>query len=133
MVELEVDCGSGTYIRSIARDLGETLGCGGLVDVLVRTRIGPFRLEEAVAFDAIAADSVSALLRPAVEAVAGLPRKVLDPAEVADIVAGRRIAAGAELGGGPVALLDASGRLVAVGEVDVAGGQVQPRKVLVGG
>src|SRR4051812_7138067 len=37
-LELEIACGSGTYIRSIARDVGEALGCGGLVDVLVRTR-----------------------------------------------------------------------------------------------
>ena len=43
-LELQVDCGSGTYIRSIARDIGEILGCGGLVEVLTRTRIGPFRL-----------------------------------------------------------------------------------------
>ena len=47
-LELEVDCGSGTYIRSIARDVGEALGCGGLVEVLVRTRIGPFRLADAI-------------------------------------------------------------------------------------
>jgi tRNA pseudouridine55 synthase len=38
----------GTYIRSIARDVGEALGCGGLVEVLVRTRIGPFTLAEAL-------------------------------------------------------------------------------------
>ena len=41
-LEFTVDCGSGTYIRSIARDVGEALGCGGLIEVLVRTRIGPF-------------------------------------------------------------------------------------------
>src|SRR5205823_4343017 len=39
-VDLEVRCGKGTYIRSLARDLGELLGCGGLVQVLRRTRIG---------------------------------------------------------------------------------------------
>ena len=45
-LDLEIDCGSGTYIRSIARDLGEALGCGGLVEVLTRTRIGPFTLDD---------------------------------------------------------------------------------------
>ena len=39
LLELEIDCGSGTYIRSIARDVGDELGCGGLVAVLSRTRI----------------------------------------------------------------------------------------------
>ena len=48
LVELVVACGAGTYIRSIARDLGESLGCGGLVQVLTRTRIGRFRIEDAV-------------------------------------------------------------------------------------
>ena len=40
-LELEVDCGAGTYIRSIARDVGQALGCGGLIEVLTRTKIGP--------------------------------------------------------------------------------------------
>src|SRR5262249_42878594 len=41
-LELEVVCGKGTYIRSLARDLGERLDCGGLVETLRRTRVGPF-------------------------------------------------------------------------------------------
>ena len=48
-LELEIDCGAGTYIRSVARDLGETLCCGGLIEKLVRTRIGPFELATAAA------------------------------------------------------------------------------------
>ncbi|MCS7022484.1 MAG: tRNA pseudouridine(55) synthase TruB [Gemmataceae bacterium] len=47
-LELEVDCGKGTYIRSLARDVGEKLGCGGYVDALRRLRIGPFTLQQAV-------------------------------------------------------------------------------------
>ena len=46
-LEIEVECGRGTYIRSLARDLGEALGCGAHLASLVRTRVGPFRLEEA--------------------------------------------------------------------------------------
>ena len=46
LLELEIACGGGTYIRSIARDVGEALACGGLVATLVRTRIGPFTVEE---------------------------------------------------------------------------------------
>lgn len=134
-LELEIDCGSGTYIRSIARDVGEAMGCGGLVEVLVRTRIGPFTLEDAVHPDRISAGSLPGLLRPAVEAVAGLPRLVLDAGQVADIAAGRRLSAGREdlagIAPGSIALVDAEGRLVAVAEVDPAGGGVQPRKVFV--
>ena len=90
-LELEIDCGAGTYIRSIARDVGEALGCGGLVEVLVRTRIGPFTLEDAVDLAGLSAESIARQLRPAVEAVAGLPRLVLDPDQVAAVAAGRRL------------------------------------------
>ncbi len=96
-LELEIDCGVGTYIRSIARDAGEALGCGGLVEVLVRTRIGPFRLEDAVDFAGLSAESLPRWIRPAVEAVAGLPRLVLGPDQVSVVAAGRRLSA-AELG-----------------------------------
>lgn len=50
-VEVEVDCGKGTYIRSIARDLGAKLGCGGLVATLRRTRVGPFTAEQAIGLE----------------------------------------------------------------------------------
>ncbi len=134
-LELEIDCGSGTYIRSIARDVGEALGCGGLVEVLVRTRIGPFTLDGAVDPPGISAQSLPTLLRPAVEAVAGLPRLMLDPGQVAAIAAGGRLSAEpADLAGispGSIALVDADGRLIALAEANPAGGWIQPRKVFV--
>ncbi len=46
-LDLEITCGSGTYIRSIARDLGDQLGIGGVVSELERTRIGPYSMEGA--------------------------------------------------------------------------------------
>jgi len=45
-IDLEITCGPGTYIRAIARDLGEKLGCGGLMSRLRRLQSGPFRIEE---------------------------------------------------------------------------------------
>ena len=42
-LELDIDCGSGTYVRSIGRDLGQVLGCGAVMSALVRTRVGPYR------------------------------------------------------------------------------------------
>lgn len=48
MVEFKVVCGKGTYIRSLAHDLGRQLGCGGLLASLCRTRIGKFKLKDAV-------------------------------------------------------------------------------------
>ena len=50
-LDVEIDCGKGTYIRSIARDLGAKLGCGGLVETLRRTRVGPFTAEQGIGVD----------------------------------------------------------------------------------
>lgn len=75
-LDIEVDCGKGTYIRSIARDLGAALGCGGLVQTLRRTRVGPFLAGQGASLDA---DPASVTLRPMAEAVAGLPHVTLEP------------------------------------------------------
>ncbi len=54
-VDVEVDCSSGTYIRSLARDLGEALGVGGHLTALRRTAVGPFTLEHARTLDDVVA------------------------------------------------------------------------------
>ena len=75
--DVEIHCGKGTYIRSIARDLGAALGVGGLVQTLRRTRIGPFTAEEAVGLDADA-ETVRNKLVPLARAIAHLRRVTLD-------------------------------------------------------
>jgi tRNA pseudouridine55 synthase len=52
LLQLRIGCGGGTYIRSIARDLGQALGCGGCLQTLVREKSGPFRISDAVKLDA---------------------------------------------------------------------------------
>lgn len=74
--DVEVYCGKGTYIRSIARDLGAKLGCGGLVQTLRRTRVGPFMAEQGVGVDEPPAD-IGAVLRPMAQAVVGMPTDCL--------------------------------------------------------
>jgi len=53
-----IDCGRGTYIRSIARDLGERLNCGGYLTQLARTKIGKFSIGDAVTIEKLQADGV---------------------------------------------------------------------------
>jgi len=53
---VEIDCGRGFYVRSFANDLGEKLGCGAHLEHLLRTRVGPFRLETAVGIDVLRGD-----------------------------------------------------------------------------
>ena len=67
-----VACGSGTYIRSLAADVGDALGCGAHVEALVRTHVGQLRLEDAVPWAVIQAgdaSSLAAAIRPADQAV----------------------------------------------------------------
>lgn len=61
-LELAVDCGKGTYIRSIARDLGQVLGVGGLIQSLRRTKVGPFTAELGIGIDADLATIQNSLL-----------------------------------------------------------------------
>lgn len=60
-LDVAVDCSAGTFIRSLARDLGADLGVGGHVTVLRRTAAGPFTLEDAVALDDAAPDALMSL------------------------------------------------------------------------
>lgn len=127
-VRFRAAVGGGTYLRSLARDVGEELGCGAHLAALTRTRVGPFRLEEAVAPDAVTAGH----LRAAAVLVAGLARRNLDQAGRAAVVHGRPVPAGQGEGeregeGGPVALF-ADGELVAVAER--VGDALKPRVVV---
>ena len=64
-LSIVVDCGRGTYVRSIARDVGATLGAGGYLSALRRTRVGPFGLDRAATLEALAERGVDAFLLPA--------------------------------------------------------------------
>jgi tRNA pseudouridine55 synthase len=132
-LELEVDCGAGTYIRSIARDLGEALGCGGLVETLIRTRIGTFTIEHAVELDDLSTKSIIRYLRPSLDALADLPRRVLNPDQIAAVATGRRLSSqefpDPSIPPGEVALLGPDDRLIALAESNPAEGWLQPRKV----
>jgi tRNA pseudouridine55 synthase len=130
-VDLEVRCGKGTYIRSLARDLGERLGCGGLVQVLRRTRVGPFRAEDAVALDVDAA-TARARLCPLAMAVADLPGVTVVARAAANLRQGKAV----PLPPGSVpttdecAVFSEDGGLIAVARWDARRHLVQPVKVL---
>ena len=91
-VDVEVDCSSGTYIRALARDLGEALAVGGHLTALRRTRVGGFGLEQARALDELAeAPSLSYDLDAA--CLASFPRRDIDAGQVLDCAHGRPLAA----------------------------------------
>lgn len=113
-LDVVVDCSSGTYIRSLARDLGAALGVGGHLTALRRTRIGPFDVADAVDVDAIAD---ARLASPAEAAVAVLPRFDVTADEARDLRHGKRLTgAAARLEAAPAAAVAPDGSLVGVVE-----------------
>jgi tRNA pseudouridine55 synthase len=122
-LDLEIDCGKGTYIRSIARDLGDSLGIGGLVQTLRRTRVGPFTAEQGIGLNAA---DVRDRLRPVAEAVGELPRVELPEDLAVRFRQGQRVAcAAADV---DTAAVFGGAELLGIGEV--SGGRVKPKLVL---
>ena len=132
---LRIVCGRGTYIRTLAADLGATLGCGGAVEFLVRTRVGPFERAQAVSAAEIrsaAPDAVWSRLLPPETALSGWSAVHLDArAAVAflhgqpgDIVAPPRVPATR------VRVHDEFGTMLGVGELLTGGRAVKPSRIL---
>jgi tRNA pseudouridine55 synthase len=133
-LRLRVVCGKGTYLRALATDLGTSLGCGAAVERLVRTRVGPFALGEALPWAALEVDSGAALwarVRPAEAALEGWPAIRLDTRAAARFEHGQAVdtAPPRTSGGSLVRVHTADGRLCGVGEV-VEGGRTRPMRVL---
>lgn len=113
-LDVVVDCSSGTYIRSLARDLGTALGVGGHLTALRRTRIGPFDVADAADVDALAD---APLLGPAAAATAVLGRFDVTADEARDLRHGKRLLGAAErLPASPTAAIDPEGVLVGIVE-----------------
>ena len=128
--EFEVECSKGTYIRAIARDAGESLGVGGHLAALRRTRTGRWNVARAVPLDHL--DDASAVERAWItpeDAVGHLPRITVAEPDAVAIRRGGRVAVNEDLPEGPsIAMYEPDGALIGIGER--IGAQLQPRKVL---
>lgn len=111
---LEVECGSGTYIRSLGRDLAERVGTSAVMSVLTRTAIGPFRLADAWSPEQLTLDDLAEWLQPPLAAVPYLERLTLTAAELERVRNGLRMSRSALRLTGEVAALDESGDLRAI-------------------
>ncbi len=116
-LQLAIRCGSGTYVRSLGRDLAERLGTAAVMSALQRTSIGAFTVAEACSPDQISRDSLQDLLLPPVRAVEMLPRVQLNATQLEEVSHGRAI----ELEPGyptdesdEIAAVDAAGQLAAI-------------------
>lgn len=90
-VSAEIDCGTGTYVRSLGVELGKTLGTRALMSHLVRTEIGPFKLDDAIRIDHGLPENFLESLQPPVTATRMLPQLPLNDELVEEIDNGRAI------------------------------------------
>ncbi|TDD82602.1 tRNA pseudouridine(55) synthase TruB [Actinomadura darangshiensis] len=125
-VDASIACSSGTYIRALARDLGASLGCGGHLTALRRTRVGPYDLAAARTLDQLA-EKLEIL--PLAEAVASVfPRRDVSEDDARKVAHGGRLPA-AGLGPGPIGVFAPDGTLLAL--VEERGKTAKPLAVFV--
>ncbi len=134
---IDVACGAGTYVRALARDVGEAVGNAAYLGALARTASGPFELGDAVSLDALrtaALDGqagVARLLRPIDAGLEDMGSVQLAAAEADRIVLGQTVKLPPDLESteAPVRVVDSHGRLVAIARI--RGSTLAPDKVLV--
>lgn len=133
VLRLRVECGSGTYVRSLVRDLGEALGCGAHVVELRRLWIDPFRNPRMWTFAELEAlaergeASLEACLLPLEAGMDAWPRAEVDAAGAARLAYGQA-AVGVEGAAGEVAVFGPAGRVLGLGTCDGEGG-LKPRRM----
>lgn len=128
-VVIDVQCSAGTYVRTLAQDIGAALGCGAHLSALTRTAAGGFLLENGhtlAALEALAADQRTALLQPADCLVAHLPAAVLAAAGARALSLGRGVAHPAAPGLTRVYASDGA----FLGLAEAIDGQLVPRRLV---
>ena len=133
LLRLHIECGSGTYVRSLVRDLGELLGCGAHVAELRRLWVDPFREPRMWTLEALQAlaerseRSLDACLLPIESGMSAWPEVRVAAAQAVRLGRGQGVD-GDFRPAGSVAILDESGRALGLGEVD-AGGCLRPQRL----
>ena len=128
---MRIRCGKGTYVRTLAADVGAALGCGAALAGLVRTRVGPYTLEAAVSWDEIrearTGDGLWARLLPPDSALVGLGAVRLDAAGTRAFAHGQAAPTGERVGG-LLRVYGPDGGLLGVGQG--LGDRVKPERLL---
>jgi tRNA pseudouridine55 synthase len=129
---LSAECGKGTYVRALARDMGRVLGCFGHVSALRRTGVGSFREQDGVSLEQLEAADAAALaglLQPVSAGVQGLPTISVSRADAARLARGQAVllrGRDAPIVEGSVAIFT-QGDLIALAEA--AEGELRPRRI----
>jgi len=138
IIRCRVKCGKGTYIRSLANEIGERIGCGAYLAALSRSEVGNFRLSEALSLDEIRhyrqAESLGRFVR-SIEEVLSLPCIRIDERFAAAIISGQSPRAKDVVGISRefaahqlVGLTDLEGRIMAIGKTDIDSSMIMEQK-----
>ena len=131
-LQLGVTCSKGTYVRTLAADIGKALGCGAYLTALRRTAVGPFSIAEAITLDRLEAAGPEAArrwLKPLELLVEGLPRWDSPEEEAGRFAHGQVVPCPSAAPGAEIALFAPGGRFVGVGRCEEPG-RLAPLRLL---
>jgi len=136
-VDVYIECSKGTYVRSLAEDLGAALACGGHVSALRRTQAGPFAIDRCVTMEALEAlqekqdlAAMDALLLPADAAIETMPLVQLTESAGFYLRQGQPVLVSNAPGSGMVRVALEDGEFLGVGEI-LEDGRIAPRRLIV--
>ncbi|MCB0824751.1 MAG: tRNA pseudouridine(55) synthase TruB [Armatimonadetes bacterium] len=122
--EFRIVCSGGTYIRTLAHDLGEAIGCGAYISQLARTQVGEFDIEDAVTLEDVGESD----LIPLSKALKPMPLERLNPIQIEYVRNGRQIQFRHSLTAKTIGLTDQEGNVIGIGHV--VGNMVQPECII---
>ena len=134
MIRIRAVCSAGTYVRTLAQDIGRVVGLGAHCAELRRTRAGRFNLSESVRIEELqGSDDPTRFIRSVVDAIGHLPEFVLPDERVERTRNGLSTCVQdmALQTGAPIRMTDPTGELIAIGYYDAEGRAIQPKIVLV--
>lgn len=134
-LEFDVHCSKGTYIRTLAEDIGKALGCGAFLVKLERTGVHPFWENVCYSLDQLrdiseqGQDSLDRCLLPVNSALTDLPELILNSLTISYLKQGQVVQTSSTLRPGLLNLVDENGQFIGIGEVD-SGGSISPKRLM---
>jgi len=134
-LEFDVHCSKGTYIRTLAEDIGKALGCGAFLAKLERTGVHPFWENVCYSLDQLrdiaeqGLDSLDRCLLPVNSALADLPEFILDSLTVSHLKQGQAVQTNSAFRPGLLNLVAENGQFIGIGEVD-SDGSISPKRLI---
>ncbi len=114
---LAVECGKGTYIRTLGRDIAQAMGSDAIMTSLERTAVGPFKLENSFSLDQVTGQPPGTFIRPAIDLVTDLPQFTCDCAMIKKLSFGQKLTIASRPAVEPrieLAAVDSDGKLLAI-------------------